>query len=93
MKPVNYGEDWIFAITPNEGYKIADVIIDSALVGAVPSYVFTNVINNHTIETIFTAITYSSWSDVMNKFYEYLNGTATWFEVMSIYEEYLANQE
>jgi hypothetical protein len=90
---VNEGENQAFTITVNEGYKIADVMVDGVSVGAVPSYVFTNVDNDHTIETTFTAITYSSWSDVMNKYQEYLDGTATWSEVMAVYEEYLASFE
>jgi len=68
-------------------------MVDGVSVGAVPSYVFTNVDNDHTIETTFTAITYASWSDVMNKYQEYLDGTATWSEVMAVYEEYLASFE
>jgi len=64
---------------------------DGGSVGTVSSYVFTNATDDHTIETTYTAITYSSWSDVMNKYHEYLNGTVTWSDVTSVYEEYLTN--
>jgi uncharacterized repeat protein (TIGR02543 family) len=90
---VNYGANQTFIVILNTGYRIADVKVDGASVGVVSSYVFTNVIKDHIIEVIFTAITYLSWSDVMNKYYEYLNGTAIWSEVTSIYQEYLVSFE
>jgi uncharacterized repeat protein (TIGR02543 family) len=90
---VDYDANQTFIVIPNTGYRIADVKVDGASVGVVSSYVFTNVINDHIIEVIFTAITYLSWSDVMNKYYEYLNGTAIWSEVTSIYQEYLVGFE
>jgi uncharacterized repeat protein (TIGR02543 family) len=66
---VNYGANQTFIVILNTGYRIADVKVDGASVGVVSSYVFTNVIKDHIIEVIFTAITYLSWSDVMNKYY------------------------
>jgi len=90
---VYYDANQTFIVIPNTGYRIADVKVDGASAGVVSSYVFTNVINDHIIEVIFTAITYLSWSDVMNKYYEYLNGTAIWSEVTSIYQEYLVGFE
>ena len=45
-----------FAITPDGGYEIADVLVDGESVGAVRSYTFENVRANHTIEAIFEEI-------------------------------------
>jgi hypothetical protein len=54
-----------FVITPAPGnYSIADVLVDGSSVGAVPSYMFTNVINNHTINATFTASTTSRGTPV-----------------------------
>ncbi len=54
---VNYGGNVAFTITPNIGYFIADVHVDSVSVGAVGSYSFTNVVANHLIEATFVANT------------------------------------
>ena len=56
---VNYGGNKTFTITPSQGYHVADVIVDGKSVGAVTSYPFTNVAENHTISATFatTAIT------------------------------------
>lgn len=42
-----------FTITPDEGYEIADVLVDGESVGAVESYVFRQVSRRHTIEAVF----------------------------------------
>jgi hypothetical protein len=42
-----------FAITPNTGYHVADVLVDGASVGAVTSYTFVSVVTNHTISASF----------------------------------------
>ena len=42
-----------FTITPDSGYKIADVLVDGTSVGAVSSYTFDKVTANHTIEVTF----------------------------------------
>lgn len=52
---VGYGRDQAFAITPNAGYRVADVVVDGASVGAVTSYVFTAVAADHTIQASFAA--------------------------------------
>jgi hypothetical protein len=49
------GASQAFAITPDAGYHIADVLVDGASVGAVASHDFTNVIANHTIAASFAA--------------------------------------
>ena len=56
---VNYGANATFAITPNSGYHIADVLVDGASVGAVGTYTFTNVTANHTIAASFAINTYT----------------------------------
>jgi len=46
---VNQGSDKLFTITPDAGYQIADVLVDGSSVGAVSSYTFTNITQDHTI--------------------------------------------
>jgi Divergent InlB B-repeat domain len=43
----------LFTITPNAHYHVADVVVDSASVGAVTSYNFIDVKKNHTIHATF----------------------------------------
>ena len=50
---VDRGDDKTFRITPDDGYEIADVLVDGESVGAVSSYTFENVRANHTIEVVF----------------------------------------
>jgi len=50
---VNYSDSKIFTITPNSGYKISDVKVDGKSVGAVSTYTFSNITDNHTIEATF----------------------------------------
>jgi hypothetical protein len=50
---VNYGESKTFTITPDKGYKIKDVKVDGKSVGAVSTYAFSNITDNHTIEVTF----------------------------------------
>ena len=51
---VNHGGSQQFTITPNGGYRIADVRVDGSSVGAVSSYTFSNVTAGHTITANFT---------------------------------------
>ncbi|MGB9597920.1 MAG: InlB B-repeat-containing protein, partial [Candidatus Poribacteria bacterium] len=55
---VNHGGSQKYTITPNTGYSIADVVVDGVSVGAVSSYEFTNVTENHTISVTFKINTY-----------------------------------
>ena len=48
------GASQTFAIAAQEGYAIADVLVDGQSVGAVDSYTFENVTANHTIAAVFT---------------------------------------
>jgi hypothetical protein len=50
---VNYGDSRTFTITPDKGYKIRDVKVDGKSVGAVSTYTFSNITDNHTIEATF----------------------------------------
>jgi len=50
---VNYGDSKTFTITPDKGYKISDVKVDGKSVGAVSTYTFSNITDNHTIEATF----------------------------------------
>ena len=45
-----------FTITPELGYRISDVLVDGSSVGAVDSYTFSNVTDNHTISVVFIAV-------------------------------------
>jgi hypothetical protein len=55
---VNYGADQTFAINPNPGYHIVDVLVDGITVGAIGSYTFYDVIANHSITASFGLETY-----------------------------------
>ncbi|MDE7242454.1 MAG: S-layer homology domain-containing protein [Oscillospiraceae bacterium] len=55
---VEKGADQSFLINAQSGYRISDVKIDGKSVGAVSSYTFSDIAENHTIEAVFTA--YSS---------------------------------
>ncbi|MFV0480288.1 MAG: hypothetical protein ACK5LZ_06955 [Anaerorhabdus sp.] len=48
-----------YTIVADASYQIEDVLVDGVSVGAVESYEFTEVSDNHIIEAIFTEITYT----------------------------------
>ena len=50
---VREGGNQTFTITPDAGYAVAKVLVDGKSVGAVTSYTFENVTEEHTIEVIF----------------------------------------
>ena len=56
---VDHGADQSFSITPDEGYHVADVLVDGVSVGAVESYEFTNVTAAHTIQASFAIDTFT----------------------------------
>ena len=56
---IAYNQSQIFAITPNEGYRLTDVLVDGVSVGAVNEYTLANVTANHTISAVFAINTYT----------------------------------
>ena len=52
---VDFGSSQTFNFTANPGYHVADVLVDGISVGAVTSYTFGNVADNHTIAVSFAA--------------------------------------
>ncbi len=50
---VNQGSGQTFTITPDANYLVADVKVDGASVGAVNTYTFSNVTENHNIDASF----------------------------------------
>lgn len=42
-----------FTITPNQGFVIADVVVDGVSVGRVTQYTFERVTSNHTLAVVF----------------------------------------
>jgi len=53
---VTEGEDKTFTITPDTDYQVADVLVESASMGAVDEYTFEDVTEDHTISVTFEAI-------------------------------------
>jgi hypothetical protein len=53
--PVAWGSTPEYAITPDEGFAVADVLVDGASVGAVTSYQFAAVTAGHTLAASFVA--------------------------------------
>lgn len=53
---VNIGANQTFTITADTGYEIEDVDVDGASQGAISTYTFTNVQEDHTIEATFKEI-------------------------------------
>jgi hypothetical protein len=56
---VNYAGSQSYTITPDEGYHVADVLVDGFSAGAVTSYDFMNVTTNHTIDASFAINVYT----------------------------------
>ncbi len=52
---INYSGDQVFTVTPNSGYHVADVIVNGTSVGAVTSYIATNVQGLTSISATFAA--------------------------------------
>ncbi|MBI5633515.1 MAG: choice-of-anchor D domain-containing protein [Nitrospirae bacterium] len=53
---VDHGTNQTYAITPNSGYAIADVLIDGISAGAIASYTFSSITSGHTIEASFRTL-------------------------------------
>ncbi|MCF7730616.1 MAG: carboxypeptidase regulatory-like domain-containing protein [Akkermansiaceae bacterium] len=56
---VNKGANQTFTITPDFGYAVADVVVDTVSQGAITSYTFTNVQGAHAITATFTTGPYA----------------------------------
>lgn len=50
---ITYSHSLTCIFTPNEGYKIKDVIIDGESIGPASTYTFTNVVSDHTVSVEF----------------------------------------
>jgi len=50
---VNHGASQSFTINPGTGYHVLDILVDGSSVGAVTSYTFMNLTENHTIAVTF----------------------------------------
>lgn len=50
---IDKGDDLTFAITPDEGYVVDDVLVDGVSVGSVTSYTLRDVAKSHTISATF----------------------------------------
>jgi peptidoglycan hydrolase-like protein with peptidoglycan-binding domain len=51
----DYGSSQTYTITPDAGYHINDVTVDTVSVGAVAEYTFTNIQDNHVLSVIFVS--------------------------------------
>jgi hypothetical protein len=56
---VQSGKNGTFTMTPNTGYRVADVLVDGISVGAVNQYTFFQVVANHTISVTFAPDVYT----------------------------------
>jgi len=52
---VSHGADQLFSISPNQSYRVADVLVDGSSVGGVTTYTFNSVDSDHTIAASFVA--------------------------------------
>ena len=59
---VNYGGDTTFTIAANTDYQLDSVLVDEVSVGAVTSYPFTDVIDDHTIHAMFSMTALPGWT-------------------------------
>lgn len=55
VTPIDYDGSQAYAITPDIGYHVADVLVDGTSVGAVTTYTFSAVRSSRTIEASFAA--------------------------------------
>jgi len=53
---INAGESFEFTMIPDAGFEVADVSVDGVSVGAVTSYLFKNVLADHTIVVSFKEV-------------------------------------
>jgi hypothetical protein len=72
------GTNGQFVMSASPGYRVADVLVDGASVGAVTSYTFANVQAGHTITASFTLDVYTITASLTNWDYSVpVNGSIT----------------
>jgi len=64
ITPVRFSRDITYTITPDEGYEIADVLVNGESVGAVSEYTFKKVKKPQSITAIFAPIPVEEQADV-----------------------------
>ena len=57
---VAYASDQTYSIAANSGYRVADVVVDGKSMGAIGSYTFSNVTDDHTIAARFSEFSANS---------------------------------
>lgn len=85
---VSRNSDKTFTVTPNDGYVIADVLVDGKSVGAVGSYTFEKITREHTIAASFQA---EDQCPAWNPFTDVKEGAWYYDSVKYVYERGLMN--
>ena len=85
---VYFGNTQAYSITPANGYVVDNVVVDGMNLGALTSYVFTNVVANHTINVTFKmadcdipSFLYTSHIDSTSAELHWSHPTATSFDI------------
>jgi hypothetical protein len=85
---VNHGASQTYTIVPANGYVVDEVTVDGMSMGAVYSYVFTNVMANHTINATFKmaecetpSFLYTTHIDSTSAMLHWSHPTATTFDL------------
>ncbi len=85
---VNFGATQLYTIVPSAGYVVDNVTVDGIAMGALTSYVFTNVTASHTISATFKtaecevpAFMYTSHIDSVSAMLHWSHPTATSFDI------------
>lgn len=63
---VNDGDSQTFAIVPNSGYRISDVLVDGGSAGGVSVYTFSNVTASHAISAVFAQAAEATYTLTVN---------------------------
>ncbi len=79
---VTSGGSRTYTITPDEGYKISDVLVDGVSVGAVSTYTFADVTSAHTIKAIFVKA-----SDIWDNPYSDITDTDWYYDAIRFVTE------
>jgi hypothetical protein len=69
------GQSQTYTITPASNYKISQVLVDGASVGAVSSYSFSNISGNHSIAAVFTQSSFTITASMQGEGTIWPNGT------------------